>query len=142
MYPSTYVDDIPLTEMGLDVGVGRTHMFYKGTPEFPFGHGLSYSTWNLSWNSGEESNFVNTSSGQMLVILDGRPIITSRDTVFCEDWKGFAFFNAGDDVSIRVLRDGRLVVSKHFVELRARMAGEPERSVLRTGGMVRVKHPD
>lgn len=48
----------------------------------------------------------------------------------------------GDDVSIRVLRDGRLVLEKHFVELQAKMAGEPERSVLRTGGMVRIKHPD
>lgn len=48
----------------------------------------------------------------------------------------------GDDVSIRVLRDGRLVVEKHHVDLKIRMAGEPERSVLRTGGMVRIKHPD
>jgi hypothetical protein len=40
----------------------------------------------------------------MLVLLDGRPVITSRDTVFREDWTGFAFFNAGGDVSIRALR--------------------------------------
>ena len=46
----------------------------------------------------------------------------------------------GDEVSLRVLRDGRLVVTKHFVELRAQMAGEAERSVLRTGGLVRIKH--
>ena len=36
-----------MTEMGITVGVGRTHMYYKGTPEFPFGHGLSYSDWEI-----------------------------------------------------------------------------------------------
>ncbi|KAG7365322.1 glycoside hydrolase [Nitzschia inconspicua] len=48
-YPPEYVKQIPLTEMGLRVGVGRTHMYYTGTPEFAFGHGLSYSSWQLSW---------------------------------------------------------------------------------------------
>ena len=51
-----------------------------------------------------ELRWARLSDGQMLVILNGRPIITSRDTVFREDWKGFAFFNAGGDVSIRALR--------------------------------------
>jgi xylan 1,4-beta-xylosidase len=51
-YPPSYVNDIPLTEMGLRVGVGRTHMFYTGTPEFQFGHGLSYSSWKLTWAEG------------------------------------------------------------------------------------------
>lgn len=49
MYPSDYVNQIPLTEMGLTVGPGRTHMFYTGTPEFPFGAGLSYTDWAMSW---------------------------------------------------------------------------------------------
>ncbi|KAG7336678.1 glycoside hydrolase [Nitzschia inconspicua] len=48
-YPPEYVKQVPLTEMGLRVGVGRTHMYYTGTPEFAFGHGLSYSSWQLSW---------------------------------------------------------------------------------------------
>lgn len=46
----------------------------------------------------------------------------------------------GDEVSIRVLRDGRLVLEKHHPKLLSPMAGEPERSVLRTGGMVRLRH--
>ena len=48
MYPPSYVHDIPMTEMGLTVGVGRTYMYYTGDPEFSFGHGLSYSNWTLS----------------------------------------------------------------------------------------------
>jgi hypothetical protein len=27
-------------------------MFYTGTPEFRFGHGLSYSSWQLNWAEG------------------------------------------------------------------------------------------
>ena len=51
-----------------------------------------------------ELRWARLSTGQMLVLLNGRPIITSRDTVFRENWKGFAFFNAGGDVSIRTVR--------------------------------------
>jgi beta-glucosidase-like glycosyl hydrolase len=56
-YPPSFVDDLPLTEMGLRVGVGRTHMFYTGKPEFAFGHGLSYNAWKLEWfeEEGNES---------------------------------------------------------------------------------------
>jgi beta-D-xylosidase 4 len=53
MYRASYVDEIPLTEMGLNVGVGRTHMYYTGSPEFVFGHGLSYSNWGIEWNQAE-----------------------------------------------------------------------------------------
>jgi beta-D-xylosidase 4 len=53
MYPPSFVDDLPLTEMGLQVGVGRTHMYYQGTPEFAFGYGLSYSKWHLEWADHE-----------------------------------------------------------------------------------------
>lgn len=61
MYPSSFVHEIPLTEMGLRVGVGRTHMYYQGNPEYAFGHGLSYSKWKIDWidDSGsyvEDSN--------------------------------------------------------------------------------------
>lgn len=49
MYPPDYVDQIPLTEMGLTVPPGRTHMHYTGEAEFEFSHGLSYTTWELAW---------------------------------------------------------------------------------------------
>ncbi len=55
MYPPEYVNQIPLTEMGLTVSPGRTHMFYKGTPEFEFGFGLSYTSWRVEWVDAEEA---------------------------------------------------------------------------------------
>ena len=47
MYPPEFVHQIPLTDMGLRNGIGRTHMFYTGPVEFSFGHGLSYSGWSV-----------------------------------------------------------------------------------------------
>jgi len=49
MYPPDFVTSIPLTQMGLTVPPGRTHMFYSGTPEFRFGDGLSFTKWHLEW---------------------------------------------------------------------------------------------
>lgn len=51
-----------------------------------------------------ELRWARLSDGRMFVLLDGQPLITSRDTVFREDFAGFAFFNAGGDVSIRTIR--------------------------------------
>ncbi len=42
--------------------------------------------------------------GQMFVLIDGRPIITARDTVFRQGWKGFAYFAADADISMRNIR--------------------------------------
>ena len=62
MYPPNYVDEIPLTDMSLygngrggDNGEqrrhpGRTYQYYPDdNAEFTFGHGLSYSKWDLHW---------------------------------------------------------------------------------------------
>lgn len=53
MYPPSFVDELPLTEMSLTAGPGRTHLYYTGTPEFVFGHGLSYSSWDLAWENDD-----------------------------------------------------------------------------------------
>jgi len=66
VYPPSFVHELPLTEMGLRVGVGRTYMYYTGKAEFSFGHGLSYSKWGLDWvndindNSSSESETLPT----------------------------------------------------------------------------------
>jgi len=44
------------------------------------------------------------SDGQMFVLIDGRPVITARDTVFRQGWAGFAYFTADADISMRNIR--------------------------------------
>ncbi|CAK9322290.1 unnamed protein product [Citrullus colocynthis] len=46
-YPQDYVSKLPMTTMGLRPSPsypGRTYRFYKGPVVYPFGHGLSYTT--------------------------------------------------------------------------------------------------
>eukprot|EP00977_Amphora_coffeiformis_P029680 scaffold42300_cov168-Amphora_coffeaeformis.AAC.4 len=49
MYPPDYINQIALTDMSLRSGVGRTHMFYRGSAEFSFGYSLSYSQWTVEY---------------------------------------------------------------------------------------------
>jgi len=46
VYNASYVEDIKMSEMELNVGIGRTYKYYKGTPIFPFGHGLSFTNFS------------------------------------------------------------------------------------------------
>ncbi|KAH9683731.1 Beta-D-xylosidase 1 [Citrus sinensis] len=46
-YPQDYVARLPMTDMRMRAGrgyPGRTYRFYKGPVVFPFGHGMSYTT--------------------------------------------------------------------------------------------------
>lgn len=62
VYPPYFVDELPLTEMGLRVGVGRTYMYYSGEAEYVFGDGLSYSQWRLDW-ANDEGDRITESDG-------------------------------------------------------------------------------
>jgi len=58
--------DIPTTILDYDIKKGTTYWYYKGTPVFPFGHGLSYSTFKyenlaLSGTSVSMNTSVNVS---------------------------------------------------------------------------------
>ncbi|KAE8724113.1 putative beta-D-xylosidase 2 [Hibiscus syriacus] len=50
-YPQDYVAKVPMTNMGMRPSggyPGRTYRFYRGPVVFPFGHGLSYTTFRHS----------------------------------------------------------------------------------------------
>jgi Glycosyl hydrolase family 3 C-terminal domain len=61
-YPPGYIDELPMTDMSLSTPPGRTHLHYQDTPEFEFGHGLSYSAWGLQWID-VQSTMVRAASG-------------------------------------------------------------------------------
>eukprot|EP00927_Polykrikos_kofoidii_P003928 TRINITY_DN11571_c0_g2_i1.p1 TRINITY_DN11571_c0_g2~~TRINITY_DN11571_c0_g2_i1.p1 ORF type:complete len:777 (+),score=102.26 TRINITY_DN11571_c0_g2_i1:94-2331(+) len=48
MYPSTYVNDQPLTNFDMSKPPGRGYRYYQGKAIFPFGHGLTYVDADLS----------------------------------------------------------------------------------------------
>jgi beta-glucosidase len=46
-YFANYTQEIKMSEMELDVGVGRGYRYYNGSVVFPFGHGLALTTFSM-----------------------------------------------------------------------------------------------
>ena len=51
MYPQHYVNVTDFLSMSM---VNRTYKYYTGTPLYPFGYGLSYTTFSVKWSQEEE----------------------------------------------------------------------------------------
>ena len=61
------VDQLP-PMMDYDIRHGRTYMYFKGTPLYPFGHGLSYTTFRFANLRTDKSGLAR--DGQVVVSLD------------------------------------------------------------------------
>jgi len=48
MYPHSFIHEKAMTDYDMSSGVGRTYRYYKGAPLFPFGSGLSLTTFSMS----------------------------------------------------------------------------------------------
>lgn len=58
-YPANYVDEVAMTDMALRPGndsPGRTYRWYEDAV-LPFGHGLHYTTFNVSWQKGNSGPY-------------------------------------------------------------------------------------
>lgn len=59
-YPSSYINEVPMTDMSLRPGPtspGRTYKWYNGTAVFEFGSGLHYTNFSASVTGGLESSY-------------------------------------------------------------------------------------
>jgi hypothetical protein len=48
-YAPEFVASREITDYNFTSSDGITHLYYTGTPQWPFGFGLSTTTWNLTW---------------------------------------------------------------------------------------------
>ncbi|KAL4914623.1 glycosyl hydrolase family 3 C-terminal domain-containing protein [Aspergillus aurantiobrunneus] len=89
-YPKGYVDEVPMTDMNLRPGdnkPGRTYRWYDGAV-LPFGFGLHYTTFNVSWAKTDFGSF------EIASLTDGdRPDLNVVDTF------SLAVTNTGDVAS-------------------------------------------
>jgi hypothetical protein len=56
VYPPAFVATRNITDYNFSSGEGVTHLYYTGTPQFPFGYGASTTTWNFTWFSAAASS--------------------------------------------------------------------------------------
>ena len=56
MYPHAFLTQKPMTDYNISSGVGRTYRYYTKKPLFPFGHGLSYTTFHTNCTLGRPSS--------------------------------------------------------------------------------------
>jgi beta-glucosidase len=47
MYPGTYTAQVAMNNMSMEAGPGRTYRYYTGDALFPFGAGLSYTSFDV-----------------------------------------------------------------------------------------------
>jgi len=59
IYPASYVNAVSMFDMQMrpsPTNPGRTYKFYTGKAVYEFGYGLSYTTFNYTWNNNNNNN--------------------------------------------------------------------------------------
>lgn len=49
VYPADFVNTRSIIDYNFTSAQGITYQYYTGTPDWPFGFGLSYTTWQFAW---------------------------------------------------------------------------------------------
>ncbi|ETI32779.1 hypothetical protein F443_20481 [Phytophthora nicotianae P1569] len=84
MYRSDYVDFVDMKSMNMTAFPGRSYRYFKGQPVFPFGWGLSYTTFSLLVNNQANVTKVvsNTSNATISVVLSNIGSVAGDEVVF------------------------------------------------------------
>jgi beta-D-xylosidase 4 len=84
IFPTDYVNQISFFDMNMRTKPGRTYRFYTGSPLWPFGFGLSYTTFTIQWHSFEDSRPVEFDTHTLAQIFnndEASAVIEFRATV-------------------------------------------------------------
>merc|ERR1712196_99087 len=100
MYPTDYINKVDMYSMDMMDGPGRTYRYYKEMPLYPFGYGLSYTKFNMTFG------------------FDTLDTVRLSSTNNEEDFEIFSMFvtNYGD-------RSGKEVIQAYFVPEDVKMNG-------------------
>lgn len=69
IYPANYVNLVKMTNMSMRAGPGRTYRFYTGQPLWPFGFGMSYTTFQLDWSMLPNATFTTRAAAQHQLVM-------------------------------------------------------------------------
>ncbi|KAL3662173.1 hypothetical protein V7S43_012973 [Phytophthora oleae] len=70
MYRSDYVNSIDMKSMNMTAAPGRSYRNFKGSPVFPFGWGLSYTTFSLLPGTGSNAEAVVSKTSYATISVD------------------------------------------------------------------------
>ncbi|KAG1688059.1 hypothetical protein DVH05_023850 [Phytophthora capsici] len=82
MYRSDYVNQVKMTSMDMTASPGRSYRYFKGKPVFPFGWGLSYTSFSLVRADKAVQVVSKTRNATVSVILSNNGPVDGDEVVF------------------------------------------------------------
>ena len=98
LYHSTYINEVDFKNMSMEAGPGRSYRYYKGTPIFKFGYGLSYTTFDLKFGDSQPSvvSVTDSTPGSVACTVTNSGDVAGAEVVF-------AYMNGTDGSEIKRL---------------------------------------